>query len=189
MNPFGIPKIAHQLFRLIFCLTFMTVSNAAVNPEAFKSGAEESLLLKEISNLSFKSTSNQWFSSHSWSQIYIVAEVVEVHRSKSGLAAGDQITIFYRLDHEKIRSESRDHQRKMRGMVGRQFLYLPSPPKIEENGTFWAHLRELNVASVHRLAGLEDDWEVELRGKIYAPAAYQYSFEKPFIDSMSSNRN
>jgi hypothetical protein len=65
-------------------------------------------------------------------------------------------------------------------MVGGHYLYPPNPPQIDEDGKFWAHLRKLSDSGVHRLAGLETDWDVELRGNIYVPDAHQYSFEEPY---------
>jgi hypothetical protein len=168
------------LIWLTFCLFGVSSLPAAINPEAFKSIAEESLHLKEIFFFNFKSERSHWFRTHSWTQIYIVAEVVEVNRSASGLVPGDLMTIFYRLDHEQIQSKARAHQREMRGMPGAQFLYLPNPPHIDEEGKFWAHLRKLGNAGIQRLSGLEVDWQVELRGNIYVPAAHQYSFEEPY---------
>jgi len=127
-------------------------ADAIVNPESFKRGPEQIVI--KVTNVTVKKLSMATI-------VHLLAEVVSVKRSATGLKPGDAILIRYQR-HPATTTRHMDEmmQRGEKGWAGQQPFYQPHPPQIGD--VISAFLRRLEGG----------------HGRVYRPAAYQYSFEK-----------
>ncbi len=143
----------NALVAVCMCLIVLAprVADAFVNPENFKHGPER--LVIKVAETTTKKVSTAII-------VNLRAEVVSVKRSATGLKPGDPILIRYQRNLPTIKRQMEKMVRQGEsGWAGQQTLYQPQPPGTGDV-----------VKAILRHFG--DD-----NGRVYRPAAYQYSFE------------
>jgi len=142
-----------KFLAIIICLIAMAsrTADAVVNPENFKRGPEQLVIIVTDTTVEKNSASTI---------VRLRAKVVSVKRTATALKPGDTILIRYQRYPATIKRQMEQMVRQgENGWAGQQPLYQPQPPEIDA----------VVEAILHHLGGNH--------GRVYQPAAYQYSFE------------
>jgi len=127
---------------------------AFMNPEAFRKGVPEAVKIQVVAS--------QVEKSGDVSRYYLAARVLEVHHSATNLKPGGLILIVYRANLVRLKREQAAMDKKAkRGWAGPQIL---GPPSTLKSG-------DICVAYLAWVTG------TGVTGRVYTPAAHQYSFE------------
>ncbi|TNF91933.1 MAG: hypothetical protein EP297_14415 [Gammaproteobacteria bacterium] len=128
---------------------------AAINPQEFRRGHPECVTIRIVAS--------HLDESRDVTKVYLAAKVVEVFRTATDLTPGDLILVTYQQDHARVEKESAEMiKRAKTGWVGPQILSFPS---VLKSG-------DVRLAHLAKLIGNNSS------GGVYAPRAYQYSFEQ-----------
>jgi hypothetical protein len=152
---------------------------AAINPAEFTRHAPYQLQLRPIAQI----VDHFERDGDAWRRTTIVAEVVAEHRDTDDIAVGDTVVIDWTVNLDAQQRESTEYAERMASMSGPQFMHAPNPPAPDADGLIWAHLQDDATASATLPPAATDPkttHEADRRiGRILAPAASQYSFDRP----------
>lgn len=141
----------HLLFVALLLMMAPPPAGAMINPDLFKRGPEQ-LVVKVVGR------SVQNFGE--LVSVQILAEVVSVKKSATGLKPGHTILISYtRNPAEVARKEKALTERSKRGWTGSQVLHPPVAPRV--GLVMKVYLRQTAPNA----------------GRVYGPTGHQYSFE------------
>lgn len=150
-------SLSFLFWKLLFCgITILLGAplQGAINPEEFTRRAPEIVRI-QIEGSAVRGNPQI-------TQVTLLAQVLEVSETSSGLKAGDVLLILYEQDHAKYQKEARAMEKKARtGWVGPQVLYYP--PALETGAVVLAHLKKSQ--------------EDSMTGATFRPVGYQYAFE------------
>lgn len=150
---------------------------AAINPDNFKRIASDVVQLREISRITHTDKTGDG----EVRRVTIVAQVVAEKESRE-VKIGDTLVIDYSVNLTKLARAAKEHSDRQGNMPGGQFMSEPEPPKLDENGKFWAHLAKAGgrLGNVNRHAGaVVGIGDYEFKGDVFVPVAGQYSFDAP----------
>lgn len=171
-------KISRVFLTVALGLGVFAHGRAAIDPEEFKRVASDVFRLREIARVVQPDDAR----APKRQRITLVAEIVETLRSSLPPAGRRVIVIDYAIDLVARTAEQKDHEKKMAGKAGRQFMHEPDAPKLDERKEFWAHLAPIagRLANVNRHAGKIIAFEIsQFSGPVFVPVAGQYSWDAP----------
>ena len=152
---------------------------AAINPAEYQRVASDVLRVHQSARI-VQETS---LDGHRVRRVTIVGEILEDRSNAPQQRIGRTVVIDYSTDLDARETAGKQWAADHGTMPGPQFMYDPDPPKVDETGTFWAHLAPVGtrLANVQRHAGavatVGDDYQAD--GEVFVPAAGQYSFDLP----------
>lgn len=148
-----------MLIKWIFLPLFLALASAthgAINPEEFVRNAPEKVRIKVEAGFID--------SGRDLSRVILMARVLEVEVSASGLNTGDTLLIVYSQDHAQYKRQSKAMDKKAKtGWVGPQVLSYP--PALSVGSVVLAHLKYLEGGGAS--------------GATFQPVGYQYAFKIP----------
>lgn len=153
------------------------VALAAINPASFQSVASDLVLLREVARVVHTSGTD----ATRLRRVTIVAEVLDGRRFQNA-QVGDTIVIDYTVDLTARERAATAHAQRQGQMPGPQFMGEPDPPRLDDQGRFWAHLARAGgrLGNVNRYAGaVVGIGDLALTGKVFVPVAGPYSFSPP----------
>lgn len=161
------------LTALAVLASLTTVVHAAINPEEFRRAATEVVQVRELARI----VEHDRQSKPRTERVTLLVEVVSVHRADDdAVQPGSILLIDYSRDLVALEKAARAHA--ARGpMPGPQFMHEPAPPVPDENGEYTAYLTRSESRS-RRYAGQVSPAAVLREGRIFQPAAGQYSFRE-----------
>lgn len=175
---FAIPRRGLLALAAVLLTAFPAL--AAINPANYQSVASDVLRIRETARVL-----HEWkVEGHRIRRVTIVGEILEDRSDVAQQRIGRTVVIDYSTDLD-AREAAGEAWSKARGtMPGPQFTFDPDPPKLDADGSFWAHLARAGtrLGNVQRDAGAVATLEhpvYEIKGDIFVPAAAQYSFDAP----------
>jgi hypothetical protein len=158
----GVVRSYNGIISVVVSIVLLLISaatHAAINPAEYMKNATEKLTV-EITGSSTSDTIRG--GKKTLTRVYLVARVLGVNESKTGLKPGDAIMIKYKRNHARYEWEQRAMKKKAKkGWVGPQILYAPDVPHIGQKRVVY-------------LKSCED-----CEGFVFSPAAHQYSIAQP----------
>ena len=153
-----------SLREIIFVVVLLVIPflstelGAVINPAEFTKGAGEKLTVKFTGVLVEDVVRG---GKKVIAKSYLIAKVLRVKKSATGLKRGDAIMIKYSRNYaEEMKERKVMEAKSKKGWVGPQILHEPDVPIVGDK----------YVVLLNKCDGAE--------GVVYSPAAHQYSFEK-----------
>ena len=154
---------------------------AAIDPAHFQRVASDHLKLHEQARI----VDERMVDGHRWRRVTLVGTLVEEIGEQHGDRRGQVFLIDYTVDLDAREAAWKAYQKENGNRPGPQFRSEPDPPKLDEEGNFWAHVAKAGgrLGNVNRQAGAVRvmDRGLEYTGAVYVPVAGEASFERPLF--------